>query len=145
MNPVWYRRRVWAYFGDQDPLLLRQPQQGFCILAAATLHRLSCQGDVNCSCNRFRVHNHQYCFKKYVCKAACRHSEREKVSGITISALRGRPLRGIINVYNEPARMFLLDDIYAPYRTLSRIEVQAWLYCLSCTSQNMIRHIYEFT
>ena len=73
-------------------------------------------------------------------------AKREKASGIIISALGDAPLRVIIDIDDDPARMMqLLDARYASNRTVSRIAVQTQLFRMSYTGQNMSTYIDQYT
>ncbi len=66
----------------------------------------------------------------------------EKASGIIISALGDAPLRVVIDVDDDPARMLqLLDARYASNRTVSRIAVQTRLFRMKYTTQNMSSYV----
>jgi len=79
-------------------------------------------------------------------QAAKRLAKREKASGMIISALGDSPLRVVLDVDDDPARMLkLLDDRYASNRTVSRIAVQTRLYRMRYTNQDMTKYIDEFT
>ena len=73
-------------------------------------------------------------------------AKREKVSGIIISALGDAPLRVVIDIDDDPARMMqLLDARYASNRTVSRIAIQTQLYGMSYSGQNMSTYIDQYT
>ena len=73
-------------------------------------------------------------------------AKREKASGIIISALGDAPLRVVMDVDDDPARMLqLLDGRYASNRTVSRIAVQTQLFRMSYNGQNMSTYVDQFT
>jgi len=74
-----------------------------------------------------------------------RIAKREKASGIIISALGDAPLRVVLDVDDDPARMLaLLDARYASNRTVSRIAVQTQLFRMSYTEQNMSTYVDQY-
>ena len=73
-------------------------------------------------------------------------AKREMASGIIISALGNAPLRVVIDIDDDPARMMqLLDARYASNRTVSRIAVQTQLFRMSYTDQDMSTYIDQYT
>lgn len=79
-------------------------------------------------------------------QAVKRLAKREKASGMIISALGDSPSRVVSDVDYHPALMLkLLDDSYASNRTVCRVTVQARLYSMRYTIQDMIKYIDEFT
>jgi len=73
-------------------------------------------------------------------------AKREKASGIIICALGDAPLRVVMEIDDDPARMLkLLDARYASNRTVSRIAVQTQLFRMSYHSQDMSTYIDQYT
>lgn len=71
--------------------------------------------------------------------------KREKACAIIICALGDAPLRVVMDVDDNPARMLeLLDARYASNRTVSRIAVQTQLFRLSYNGQNMSEYVDQF-
>ena len=74
------------------------------------------------------------------------NSEKEKASGIIISALGDSSLRVVADADGSPRRMLqLLDARYASNRTVSRIAVQNQLYRMRYREQDMAQYIDKYT
>lgn len=70
----------------------------------------------------------------------------EKASAIIISTLGDSPLRVVMDVDDNPAKMLiLLDGRYASNRTVSRIAVQTQLFRMTYNGQNMSTYVDQFT